>query len=509
MAIEEMVLLNMTFDRQNLNEVLMSLDGSKYFYPEVASKIVHHVKDVHIVEYNECYEKMLERIQQIADDMDLSFDVSLGHDKVLNIQRKFQYLDQLQNDIQKIKDVKNQLLIEKEENEKTLMMLEHMNLSEIDIDQLKECQYVQARFGRFLKSHLSRLKYYEDKPFIFNKLGEDKQYVWCCYIVTNYYQLEVDNSFQALGFEEIKIPSFVHGTMEDAKKELKEEIHAMDEYILRMDQKMTVLREKHKIDLSKLFETVCFLKKIEGFKTFVVDYQSKYAIYGFIPRRAISQFQERFLKIPHIEYQELPPDVLDQQKVIAPTVVHNAKIVEPFEMISRIQQTDHMDTTMAFAILYYVVFIFFLGDLGVGALIALLGLLMRKKKVSHLLISLGIATILGGLLYGTMFYSIHLYPTIVFPLSTIYKVVDGLLILLAGTFTIRTFQQMSKHQSLLEKMLSAKGICGLVILYTLLIYLLAVYEIHMDISIKPFAIVIIACLALILMKSLIIKKSTE
>ena len=55
--------------------------------------------------------------------------------------------------------------------------------------------------------------------------------------------MEVDNIFQALGFEEIKIPSFVHGKLEDAKKELKDEIDAMQEYILRMDQKMTILRE--------------------------------------------------------------------------------------------------------------------------------------------------------------------------------------------------------------------------------------------------------------------------
>lgn len=508
MAIEEMVLLNMTFDRQDLNDVLINLESSKCFYPEDVSKI-NHGEDMNHVEYHDCYDKLLERIQHIAYDMNLHFDMILGYKRVLNFQKESQYLDQLENEIQKIKDVKNQLGMDKEENEKTLTMLEHMNLSEIDLDQLKACHYIQVKFGRLSKSHLSRLKYYEDKPFIFNNLGEDKHYVWCCYLVTNDYQLEIDNSFQALGFEEIKIPSFVHGTMEDAKKELKEEIHAMDEYILRMDQKMTVLREKHRIDLSQLFETVCFLKKIEELKTFVVDYQSQYAIYGFIPRRAISQFQEKFLDISSIKYQELPVDAFKQQDVIAPIVVHNLKIVEPFERMSHIQSSDDLDTTIAFAILYYVVFIFFLGDLGVGALITLLGLLMRKKKVSHLFISLGIATILGGLIYGTLFYGIHLYPAIVFPLSTIYKIVDGLLILFAGTMTIRTFQKMFKHSSLLEKMLSTKGMCGLIVLYTVLIYIYTVYELHMDISIKPFAIVIIACLALILIKSLIIKKSIE
>ena len=37
MAIEEMVLLNMTFDRHELDEVLFKLKGSQYFYPQSAS----------------------------------------------------------------------------------------------------------------------------------------------------------------------------------------------------------------------------------------------------------------------------------------------------------------------------------------------------------------------------------------------------------------------------------------------------------------------------------------
>ena len=44
MAIEEMVLLNMTFDRQDLDQVLFKLKDSKYFYPQSASKIVNNVK---------------------------------------------------------------------------------------------------------------------------------------------------------------------------------------------------------------------------------------------------------------------------------------------------------------------------------------------------------------------------------------------------------------------------------------------------------------------------------
>ena len=45
-----------------------------------------------------------------------------------------------------------------------------------------------------------------------------------------------------------------------------------------------------------------------------------------------------------MEYQELPADILDHQQVMAPTVVHNAKIVRPFEMLSKVKQSDKIDT---------------------------------------------------------------------------------------------------------------------------------------------------------------------
>lgn len=509
MAIEEMVLLNMTFDRHDLDKVLFKLKDSQYFYPQAASKIVNNVKGVHALQEDNVYTKLLDRMIQIGSDMKLDLNRDLAPEYSLDYQKSSDYLQKLETEIKQIKDVQDQLIEEKDENEKTLDLLERLSLSEVDLDQLLESQYICARFGRFDRQNLDKIKYYEGRPFIFNKLGEDRHYVWCCYIVTNNLQLEVDNIFQALGFEEIKIPSFVHGTLDGAKKELQDEIHAMEEYILRMDQKMTILRETHKVDLLKLYSTSSFLQRIEEYKVFVVDYQSQCAIYGFIPTRIVEEFKQKFGDITGIDYQQLPADILDHQQVIAPTVVHNAKIVKPFEAISKVKQSDVIDTTIAFAFLYYAVFIIFLGDLGVGAVLALLGLLMRKKKMGPLLLSLGIAALLGGLIYGDVFYTIDLYPAIALPLSTIFKIVDGLVLLIAGTYTINAFKKMYLQNSTIERVLSMKGICGLIVVYALLVYLGCVYEAHINLSIMPIAIVVVACLGLILLKSIIRKRTVK
>lgn len=507
MAIEEMILLNMTFDRTELDQVLFTLKDSKYFYPQPASKIVNNVKGVHALAEDNAYTKLLDRLIQVASDMKLDLSNDLAYDRTLQFDRTNAYLSDLEAEIKKIKDVQDQLIEEKDENEKTLEILKRLTLSNVNLDQLLDCQYVKVRFGRFHRQNLDRIQYYEGRPFIFNKLSEDRHYVYCCYIVTNNLLLEIDNIFKALGFEEIVLPSFVHGKIDDTKKELEDEVHAMDEYILRMDQKMTILRETHKVDLLKLYSTALFLQRIESFKVFVVDYQSKCAIYGFIPKRMVTEFKDMLKSLKTVEYQELPADILDHQEIIAPTVVHNAKIVKPFEVLSKVKQSDMIDTTIAIAVLYYVVFIIFLGDLGVGAVLALLGLLMRKKKMGQLFLSLGIAALLGGFIYGDVFYTFHLYPAIALPLSTVYKLIDGILLLIAGTFTIGAFKKMYLQSSAVEKVLSMKGICGLIIVYAILVYFGCVYEAHLNVPIMPFAIVIVACLVFVLAKSILKKKA--
>jgi len=505
MAIEEMMLLNMSFECHKLDEILYLIKDIPYFYPQLSNKIVNHVKGVHVLEENHIYTDLKDRMIQLSSDMKLELDHHLTPERSLNIEDSQSYLLKLENELKKIKDIQDQLILEKDENEKTLEMLEKLSLSEVNLDQLTNCQYIYTRFGRFHKQNLDKLKYYEGHPFIFHELGRDHQYVWCCYIVTKNVQLEIDNIFQALGFEEIKIPSFVHGTIEDAKKELKNEIHAMEEYILRMEQKMAVLKETHKIDILKLYSTICFLNEMETYKDYVVDYQSRYAIYGFISRRDIETLKNEFKDIEGISYQELPNNILESQDIKAPVVVHNAKIVKPFEIVSHVKQSDKIDTTIAFAILYYAVFIIFLGDLGVGAVLALLGLLLRKKKQGKLLLSLAIATLLGGFVYGQVFYTVHLYQGVELFVPMIYRMIDAIMIIIAGSYTIQTVQAMC-NEDLVDKFFSLKGMSGLVCLYTLLVYLTCRYEIHIHLSIKPFIIIIVICLMLMILKSIVKKK---
>ena len=509
MAIEEMVLLNMTFDRKDLDKVIYKSKDFKDFFPQPASKIIHNVKDVHVIDDGHVYTKLLDDLIQVAADLKLDLKSELNSNCSLDQKKTSFYLHQLSSEIDKIKSVQNELYQEKKENEMTLEFLNHLNLSNVNFDSILDCHYLKIRFGRLRKEDFEHVVYYDGKPFIFNKLGEDDHYIWCCYIVNHNIQLKVDNIFKAVGFEEIVLPPFVHGRIDEAKEELQSEIQAMHEYILRVEQELSLLRETHKIDLLLLYSNLSFLKSIEEYKTYVVDFKNKCAIYGFIPKRLVQDFEDNLKDISSVIYQELPADVLEQQDIVAPTLVHNVKWISPFEMISKVNIADVVDTTIAFAMLYFAVFAFFFGDLGVGFVLSLLGLFMRKKDIGQLLFLLGVVTLLGGIVYGQAFYTITLYPALVTPLSPVFKLVDGAVLLCVGGYTINVLKKIYVENSNIERYLSMKGLCGLIIVYALLIYLGCVVEAHMNMSMMPFAIVIVACLVLILAKSMIKKRTTH
>lgn len=103
MAIEEMVLLNMTFDRQDLDQVLFKLKDSKYFYPQSASKIVNNVKGVHALQEDNVYTKMLDRLIQIASDIKLDLNRDLSPDYSLNYERMMLILKKWKKKLKRLK----------------------------------------------------------------------------------------------------------------------------------------------------------------------------------------------------------------------------------------------------------------------------------------------------------------------------------------------------------------------------------------------------------------------
>ena len=506
MAVEQMILLNMSFDKADLYDILFQLKEAKNFYPQNAKKMMSNVKGVQAVEENPVYTKIMDRLIDIASSLRLDLDSQMKPDRHFNIKSAEAYLSQVETEVKRMVTIYKELEQEKYENEMTCSLLKQISSSSIDSDQLNSCQYIDIRFGRLPKRYINQLSYYEGKPFILKTFEEDKEGLWCCYITTKNVTVEVDNIFSSMAFERVDIPPFVHGTFESALQELEEETKAMEEYLLRCQQSIVSYREKHKVDLLKMYANAKYFQDIEAFKVFVVDYQKQQSIYGFIPERELESFQSMFSHIEDVYFQKLPAHLLEEKDMKAPTLVHNSFWVAPFEKVNAVKKYGSVDTTLLTAIFYYVTFSVFMGDIGVGLLLAVVSLFLKKQASKVLCRALSIATLLGGLVYGSVFYTLHLYQGLTLPLSLTVRAVDGVMLIVLGTITAKFIQSMSFQKEMVDRFFSWDGICGLLIVYATVIYLALTYEFQVNVPLMPLMMTVTGCIVAILLKDIFIKQ---
>lgn len=225
-----------------------------------------------------------------------------------------------------------------------------------------------------------------------------------------------------MNFEEVKLPKFAHGKMEEAVAELKAENKTMEAYLQELDQRIEKVKEDNEEQLLGDFWKAYRLKELYKKGKYVVDLKTKAAIYAF------SSFNkeelEGIVSVPGITVHELPIDTYQDQGVEGPVYVENNAFFQPFECLFTFKSGEKFDPTILAGLVMMLSALVLVGDLGVGILCILLSLIV-KGNISKLLQRVGAAVTIGGLLSGTVFYSMSLYDPII-SIGTNYAAQIGL-----------------------------------------------------------------------------------
>ena len=433
MAIEAMKIMNIRFSRNNLIDILIRIDELKDFYPILSEKIANDVKNVHQMKISHQYQDIMAHIHNIIHNLDYQIETSLIPDHRMNTLEVNAYLDKLDIRIEEIHKIRQNIIDDKKENEEVIEFLNKFISKDINVEALMDCQYVTVRFGYLDNSRMDNLQYYLEKPFIFDTVLKGAKVTWCYYAVTSGMRGEIDNLFKALDFHEVSIPHIVHGTNTDALRELNEEVQAMDDYIFHMDQKLNILKEEEKQTLTKYYSTSSFLNHLEEMKKYVTDYQSVLSISGYIKEKRYKDIEKHFLGIEDVEFSILPPEIVKDFKEV-PVFTDNPPYISCFEGISRPSYSNQRDLTVYYMLLYLIVFMFGFGDFALAALLLIYGIASKRLLIKEL----GLAALLGGLLYGTCGYFYSLYYVVDMPLF--FRLAGGVIILVLGHFVLKLIQ---------------------------------------------------------------------
>ena len=416
-------LYNIVFSRDDYMEVLMKLENHQdSIYPVKAKKVISNLDHATSMEDRNPYNEVLDELYNVMDVLHIERVDRPVQSAFLNVREILDYISEIHQKLDDINEIKRGIKKDYYENQEAIELISCLHRDRISIDDIHELKYVALRFGKLPLSQIEKIKYFDSYPFVYQELSHTDQFAWIVYGGVEHSIGEIDNIFSSMNFEEVKLPKFAHGKMEEAIAELKAENKTMEAYLRELDQRIEKVKEENEEQLLGDFWKTYRLKELYKKGKYVVDLKTKAAVYAF------SSFNknelEAIVNVPGITIHELPIDTYQDQGIEGPVYVENNAFFQPFECLFTFKPGEKFDPTVIAGVVMMLSALVLLGDLGVGVLAILLSFII-KGNISKLLQRVGAAVTIGGLLSGTVFYSMSLYDSI-FVVGTNYAMQIGL-----------------------------------------------------------------------------------
>lgn len=392
--------------------VLMLLDSNQNMYPQSVKKLAKHLQKVEPIHMDDPYNAPLDEIEQLIEKLDIKKEKMEFPKEDIDIEKLRTYLKEIDDKISSLYLVIDEINREKEENREAVTLLKHLQKQDISLDDIQELKYISLRFGKIPLSHVDKIKYYQNEHFVIRKLSSDDHYLWVVYCALNKEIGEIDNIFSAIDFQEIVIPQFAHGKIEDAVAELKNEQLSMEKYIEDLCLRVDKIKKENKKQLLSYDCQLTYLKNLFASCQYVASLNDKASVYVFSPCD-----KKKMTEIFHSEgmtITEHPVNLYYEKGITEPVILKNNRFVKPFEKLISFKSGDCFDPTGLIAVIMMLSAFLLIGDLGLGVALILLSVIF-KGKYAQLMQRVGLFVLIGGLFNGTVFYQLMYHSPLLIP----------------------------------------------------------------------------------------------
>lgn len=407
MAIAKMKLINISAEKEYLDDVLLKFVDLDYFHPEPAVKFIDTVHGLTSMDEENPVSEVLSRFKEICSDMDLDLPKIAMRDKNYDLGGMKNYMENVYQRFQDANRVRKDLQTVIQENKDALVTIKNIESIDLNLDDLFDCKYIKFRFGRLPLDSVAKLRYYRNRPFVFKSFSQDDTYSWCIYMTTEKYEGDVDNVFSSLYFERIHIPQFVHGTPESAAQTLLDEIENDEKQILHVDDVIEKLKGECREEMAKIKGELEFLDRTFVARKYVVGLGQRFSITGFVDAADVERLKETFRELEEVEIEVRPAH--SDKRLDPPTKLKNGWFARPFIMFVEmygIPEYDGFDPVPIVAVIYSLLFGMMFGDVGQGIVVMIVGVLLSKYKqmqLGDIMVRIGIFSTLFGFIFGSVF----------------------------------------------------------------------------------------------------------
>ena len=290
---------------------------------------------------------------------------------------------------------------------------------------------------------------------------------------------EIERVLQAASWRTIEIPPEFHGSPDEVRRELSENLsHLTEQY------KQEMARRLDKLDQDKLrerlLEAAHLLARAAPYAELADLMRGRgelVSVSGWVPDNRLPNLKKMLAESFGKRFVLLTRNPRTDERLRVPSAIHHPDWLRPFANLVLnygVPRYGEIDPTILFAITFVLMFGMMFGDVGHGAIIALAGILLRRRlgQYAALAIAIGLSSTVFGLLYGSVFGFEQVLPALwISPLSDPMRMLGAALgwgaafILCSSLLTIRN--RISDGR-LSEALLGNQGAAGLLLYLGLL-----------------------------------------
>ena len=390
-----------------LDKVVDFCGESEVFQPDDAMSFYSDTKNFLPLSTKNPYSAPMQQLKNSADLAGFKLEYTESEHKSISTDETIEYIAYFVSETESMVNKKLKLEQDIDSCKRTLEQVEHFAGCDIDFSQINDCRFITPNFGRLPKESYDKLSQFSDNQFaLFFPFTNDDTHYWGAYFTIPEQKEDIDRIFSSLYFERLEIPP-ISGTPDDYMKKLEKELEGYENELEGIEKKIDSFWKKEKdkclMHYSKLEEMDAF----NEIKRHVYKYHKNFILVGWIPADKEKYFTKELDKIKSIEYSL--SDGKDELKHSPPVMLKNLPFFRLYEFYVKMYGMpcyNETDPTIFVAITYTIFFGIMFGDMGQGFIVALAGALMykfKKMEIGKILIPCGIAGMVFGFLYGSVF----------------------------------------------------------------------------------------------------------
>jgi len=416
-VIEKMQFISITGPIEGFDDFLKNHLSRYEIHLTNAVTQMQGMKDLRPFPVNNKYKEKLMDIEEIVSRISekkrnankLKTHIFKSSQEVMNfVDEEVGYFDEQNNKL-------NLLELDKKALEEKLSKIRYFQGLDFDIEQILDFKNIKFRFGKIPSEYYNNFEKYvfSESKCLFWKCQEINNEVMGIYFCLNQDSTEVDNACKTLHFERFYMPDEFKGDPDCICSDIFDRINGININIDNINK----LLEKH---LEEKYEKLIDAKNIilqystmyDAGQMAALNYnldKQQYIICGYISKKDAKLLINEIEELKDITYAIEEVEGLNKGLKAPPTKLKNARIFKPFESIVKMYGLPvytEMDPTAFVALSYSFIFGAMFGDVGQGAFLVLLGLLLFFKKKMQLGAALsfaGVFSVFFGFMYGSVF----------------------------------------------------------------------------------------------------------